>query len=93
MMAHELRNPLAAIRNAVQILLRGGQRARTVRSASEIVDRQVGHMVRQVDDLLDVSRISQGKIELRNERAELGLDREPCRRSHPPALRELWVMS
>ena len=71
MLAHELRNPLAAIRNAVQILLRADGDARTVRSASEILDRQVGHMVRQVDDLLDVSRISQGKIELRKERTEL----------------------
>ena len=71
MLAHELRNPLAAIRNAVQILLRTDGDARTVRSASEILDRQVGHMVRQVDDLLDVSRISQGKIELRKERTEL----------------------
>jgi signal transduction histidine kinase len=71
MLAHELRNPLAAIRNAVQILLRAHGDARTVRSVSEILDRQVGHMVRQVDDLLDVSRINQGKIELRKERTEL----------------------
>jgi len=71
MLAHELRNPLAAIRNAVQILMRSDGDAPTVRSASEILDRQVGHMVRQVDDLLDVSRISQGKIELRKERVDL----------------------
>jgi len=71
MLAHELRNPLSAIRNAVQILLRTVGDADTVRFASEILDRQVGHMVRQVDDLLDVSRISRGKIELRKERAEL----------------------
>lgn len=71
MLAHELRNPLAAIRNAVQILLQKQGDAQTVRSAAEILDRQVGHMVRQVDDLLDVSRISRGKIELRKEEAEL----------------------
>lgn len=71
MLAHELRNPLAAIRNAVQILRRNEGDAQTTRSASEILDRQVGHMIRQVDDLLDVSRISRGKIELRKERAEL----------------------
>lgn len=71
MLAHELRNPLAAIRNAVQILLRKEGDPKTVRSAGEILDRQVEHMVRQVDDLLDVSRISRGKIELRKEQVEL----------------------
>ena len=71
MLAHELRNPLAAIRNSVQILLQKQDDVQTVRSAAEILDRQVGHMVRQVDDLLDVSRISRGTIELRKERAEL----------------------
>lgn len=72
MLAHELRNPLAAISNAVQILLRAERNASTVvRSASRILERQVSHMVRQVDDLLDVSRISQGKIELRPEQTEL----------------------
>lgn len=71
LLAHELRNPLAAIRNAVQILLRDEGDAQTGRSASEILNRQVEHMIRQVDDLLDVSRISRGKIELRKDRAEL----------------------
>ena len=70
-LAHELRNPLAAIRNAVHILLRSGGEARTVQSAAEILDRQAGHMVRQVDDLLDVSRISQGKIELRKAQTDI----------------------
>jgi signal transduction histidine kinase len=71
MLSHELRNPLAAIRNAVRILLQEGADAQTVRSASEILDRQVGHMVRQVDDLLDVSRISRGKIELDKQRIDV----------------------
>jgi PAS domain S-box-containing protein len=71
MLAHELRNPMAAISNAVQILLRTNTDVRTVRLTSEILDRQAKHMVRQIDDLLDVSRISQGKIELRKERIEL----------------------
>jgi signal transduction histidine kinase len=72
MLAHELRNPLAAIRNAAQILrLTGGPDLR-LHSASEMLDRQVGQMVRLVDDLLDVSRITRGKIELRKERVELG---------------------
>ncbi len=60
MLAHELRNPLAAIRNAVQILMHTDGDAPTIRSASEILDRQVAHMG-QVDDLLDVSRINQGQ--------------------------------
>jgi PAS domain S-box-containing protein len=71
MLAHELRNPLAAISNAVQLLLQKGTDAQIVRSAAEILDRQVGHMVHQVDDLLDVSRISRGTIALRMERTEL----------------------
>jgi signal transduction histidine kinase len=71
MLAHELRNPLAAISNAVQLLLQKETDAQIVRSAAEILDRQVGHMVHQVDDLLDVSRISRGTIALRMERTEL----------------------
>lgn len=71
LLAHELRNPLAAIRNAGQILLRANGDAQTSRLAAEILNRQVDHMVRQVDDLLDVNRITQGKIELRKEDADL----------------------
>ena len=72
MLAHELRNPLAPIRNALQIMRLTGGDAQAVRSAaSEMMERQVGQMVRLVDDLLDVSRISRGKIELRRGRIEL----------------------
>lgn len=71
MLAHELRNPLAAIRNAGQVLLRADGGDPTYRKAAKILNRQVKHMIRQVDDLLDVSRIGQGKIELRKERADL----------------------
>jgi PAS domain S-box-containing protein len=71
MLAHELRNPLAAISNAVQVVQHKGNDAETVRWATELVSRQVRHMVRQVDDLLDVSRIGRGKIELCMERIEL----------------------
>jgi PAS domain S-box-containing protein len=67
MLAHELRNPLAPICNALQIMrLTGGNG-----EAAEMLGRQVGQMVRLVDDLLDVSRISRGKIELRKGRIEL----------------------
>ena len=71
MLSHELRNPLAPIRNAVQLLRRSAGSAEVVQSASEMLERQVGQMVRLVDDLLDVSRISRGKIELRRGRTEL----------------------
>ncbi len=68
MLAHELRNPLAPIRNALHIIgMRGPERRQSVRQAWEIVDRQVDHMVRLVDDLLDVSRITRGKINLQKQ--------------------------
>jgi CheY-like chemotaxis protein len=70
MLAHELRNPLAPIRNAVQILRLKGE-DETVTLLSETMERQVKQLVRMVDDLLDVNRISQGKIELRTTRIEL----------------------
>jgi PAS domain S-box-containing protein len=70
MLAHELRNPLAPIRNAVHIMQltvqqQNPHRTEAMRQALDIMDRQVQHMVRLVDDLLDVSRITQGKITLR----------------------------
>jgi signal transduction histidine kinase/CheY-like chemotaxis protein len=70
-LAHELRNPLAPIRNAVEILHRSGGDERTLKPATEMMKRQVGHMVRLVDDLFDMGRISRGKIELRRETVEL----------------------
>lgn len=71
MLAHELRNPLTPIRNAAQILKFPGVDAESRRAASDMLDRQVGQMVRLVDDLLDVSRITRGKIGLRKQRVEL----------------------
>jgi PAS domain S-box-containing protein len=67
MLAHELRNPLAPLRNAVGLLARLVPPGTAARSAVEMSDRQVRHMTRLVNDLLDVSRITQGKIELRRE--------------------------
>jgi signal transduction histidine kinase len=64
MLAHELRNPLAPIRNAVTFLRLTGDSDPDVEWARDLIDRQVGHMVRLVDDLLDVSRITRGKIRL-----------------------------
>lgn len=67
MLAHELRNPLAPIRNAVHILGMPNLDESTAEQARDIMRRQVDHMVRLVDDLLDVSRIMRGKIDLRKE--------------------------
>ncbi len=71
MLAHELRNPLAPLRSALQILRAPGAEADVVARARETMERQVEHLVRLVDDLLDVSRIMRGKIELRREPVEL----------------------
>lgn len=62
--AHELRNPLAPMRNAVQIMHRLGAADAKLPWARDVIDRQMEHLTRLVDDLLDVSRISRGKIEL-----------------------------
>jgi len=69
MLAHELRNPLAPIRFALEIL-RTGSSSQAVH-AREVIDRQVGQLVRLVDDLLDVARITANKIHLRREPHEL----------------------
>jgi PAS domain S-box-containing protein len=71
MLAHELRNPLAPLSNSVQVLRRAAADETAVQAAAEMLDRQVRQMTRLVDDLLDMSRITQGKIELRKERVEL----------------------
>jgi PAS domain S-box-containing protein len=71
-LAHELRNPLAPIRNAVQILRLKGPPSLELQWAREVIDRQVQQMTRLIDDLMDVSRITRNKIELRKELVELG---------------------
>ncbi len=65
MLAHELRNPLAPIRNAGELLSRSLPADAPMRTAVHTIERQVTHLTRLVDDLLDVSRITQGRIELR----------------------------
>lgn len=70
-LAHELRNPLAPLSNALAILKAAGDNPQTFRQMREIMERQLGQMVRLIDDLLDVSRISRGKIELRLEATDL----------------------
>lgn len=71
MLAHELRNPLAPVRNAVEIIRRSGNAPAMVERARDMIERQVTHMARLIDDLLDVSRIAKGKIQLRMERCDL----------------------
>jgi len=66
-LAHELRNPLAPLRNGLDIL-RKNPDAGAAANIRDMMDRQLAHLVRLIDDLLDVSRISQGKIELRRDK-------------------------
>jgi PAS domain S-box-containing protein len=82
MLAHELRNPLAPIKNALHVLkLRSGD-WQTVDRVREMMERQVGHMGRLIDDLLDVSRITQGKIKLKLERLDLARLARECAADH-----------
>jgi PAS domain S-box-containing protein len=71
MLAHELRNPLTPIRNALHILAAPAASVDTRERARRIIERQFAHLVRMVDDLLDVSRIVRGRIELRREPCDL----------------------
>jgi len=71
MLAHELRNPLAPMRNAAQILQHASGDPRTVETVAGVLDRQIGLMVRLVDYLLDASRVGRGKMELRRELTDL----------------------
>ena len=70
-LAHELRNPLAPVRLAVEILRRTGPADAHLEKVRDIIDRQVSHMARLIDDLLDVSRIARGKLSLRRERCDV----------------------
>src|SRR5205814_2207775 len=67
MLAHELRNPLAPIRSAVDVLRLCGDSPTDIEWARDVIDRQLNHLIRLVDDLLDISRITLGKIRLQTE--------------------------
>jgi signal transduction histidine kinase len=67
MLSHEIRNPLGPIQMAMQLVGSGHADAATTERARQVVDRQVKHLVRLLDDLLDVSRITRGRIELRKQ--------------------------
>jgi PAS domain S-box-containing protein len=68
LLAHELRNPLAPLRHALQVMRLAKDDAEVMTRAREVMERQLGHMVRLIDDLLDISRIGQNKLELRRGR-------------------------
>ena len=70
-LAHELRNPLAPIRNATKVLKLAYNDREAFERATGTIERQLAQLVRLIDDLLDASRISRGKMELRRERVEL----------------------
>jgi signal transduction histidine kinase len=72
MLSHELRNPMAAINSAVQIIALPGAQDQ-IDWCADVIARQVKHLVRLIDDLLDVARVTQGKIELRKERLDVAL--------------------
>ncbi|OAI39999.1 hypothetical protein AYO40_00900 [Planctomycetaceae bacterium SCGC AG-212-D15] len=73
MLSHELRNPLAPLRNGLQIVRLVKDDEAVVSQAHAMMDRQLGHLVRLIDDLLDLSRINSGKIELRRGRTDIAL--------------------
>src|SRR5207253_2258478 len=70
-LAHELRNPLAPIRNALHIMRLASADAVEVGRVRDLMERQVQNLVRLIDDLMDVSRITRGKVRLRKERLDL----------------------
>ena len=70
-LSHELRNPLASVRAAIDFLLKGQSSASQQQRALEIIARQAGHQARLIDDLLDINRISQGRIQLKCETIDL----------------------
>lgn len=69
-LAHELRNPLAPLRNGLDILRRNPEAGKAA-AVRDMMDRQLDHLVRLIDDLMDVSRVSHGKIVLRRERIKV----------------------
>jgi CheY-like chemotaxis protein/two-component sensor histidine kinase len=86
MLAHELRNPLAPIRNCLLVIRQAGGDPDLLEQVLEMAERQVQHMTRLLDDLLDVSRINQGRIVLRPEEVDLA----PLTRRAVDALKPLY---
>jgi PAS domain S-box-containing protein len=104
MLSHELRNPLAPIRNGLYILDRAAPGGEQAKRAQAIIERQIGQMTWLIDDLLDVTRIAHGKIQLQRERLDLNelahstvddhraiFARSDVRLDVQPATEEVWV--
>jgi PAS domain S-box-containing protein len=88
-LAHELRNPLAPIRHSLEILLRSEGDPHLFHHATDILGRQLSHMVRLVDDLLDVSRITRDKLQLRKTRVDFAsVIKQAVEASRPQAERD-----
>jgi two-component system CheB/CheR fusion protein len=88
-LAHELRNPLAPIRNGLQVMRSARDNGDTVEQARIIMERQVSQLVRLVDDLMDLSRINRGQIELRTERVHLAAILNSAVETSRPAIEEM----
>jgi two-component system, chemotaxis family, CheB/CheR fusion protein len=71
-LSHELRNPLAPLSNSLHVLSHAAPGSDGARRAQEVIERQVGHLTRLVDDLLDTTRVSHGKLQLHREHLDLG---------------------
>jgi PAS domain S-box-containing protein len=91
-LAHELRNPLAPIRNSLQILHLRGSNPGTTERVREMMERQVKHLCRLVDDLLDASRITTGKVRLNVERLNLATIARQAAVDHRPAFEAKQVV-
>ena len=87
-LSHELRNPLAPLRSALYLLRRTAHADEKVAKMCEVMERQLVHLVRLVDDLLEASRISRGVLELRRERIELASVVQNAVETSSPAIRE-----
>jgi len=87
-LAHELRNPLAPIRNAVVVLETEGATVPLVKDAAAVISRQTAIMVRLIDDLLDIARVSSNKLDIRKQRVELAAIVESALESSRPLIDE-----
>ncbi|MHB8875113.1 MAG: hybrid sensor histidine kinase/response regulator, partial [Myxococcaceae bacterium] len=87
-LSHELRNPLAPISNSLFVLRRAPPGSDQARRALAIIERQVGHLTRLIDDLLDVTRISRGKVQLQRSRLDLREVAERASEDQRPAFEE-----
>jgi PAS domain S-box-containing protein len=87
-LSHELRNPLAPLRHGLEIMRLADGNQHAVEQARSMMERQLGHMVTLVDDLLDLSRISRGQIKIQKERTELAAIIMSARETSEPVIRQ-----